>query len=156
MVGERQHPLLSTLLRLPFYLLAVSVMIPYYWMATNAFKTIPEIVRNPPTWWVHTFTLDNFFNPDAVPGAPKNSWSRPGAPCSGVSSIVSPPPITSIVFGFTATCAEAWPSPAELAIPTSSTTRRKAPMNKARTVPKAEARTDLRNSFMEAGGVLLK
>lgn len=73
MVGERPHPLLSTLLRLPFYLLAVSVMIPYYWMATNAFKTIPEIVRNPPTWWVHTFTLDNFFNPDAVPGAPKNS-----------------------------------------------------------------------------------
>lgn len=73
MVGERQHPLLSTLLRLPFYLLAVSVMIPYYWMATNAFKTIPEIVRNPPTWWVHTFTLDNFFNPDAVPGAPKDS-----------------------------------------------------------------------------------
>ncbi len=73
MVGERPHPLLSTLLRLPFYLLAVSVMIPYYWMATNAFKTIPEIVRNPPTWWVHTFTLDNFFNPDAVPGAPKDS-----------------------------------------------------------------------------------
>jgi len=29
-------------------------------------------------------------------------------------------------------------------------------MNKARTVPKAEARTDLRNSFMETGGVLLK
>ena len=69
---------------------------------------------------------------------------------------MSPPPITSIVFGFTFTWAEVWPSPAEPAIPTSSTMRRKAAMNKARTVPKAEARTDLRNSFMETGGVLLK
>ncbi|GHF42365.1 ABC-type glycerol-3-phosphate transport system permease component [Deinococcus metalli] len=73
MVGERPHPLLLWLLRLPFLALAVSVMIPYYWMATNAFKTIPEIIRNPPTWWIHTFTLDNFFNPDTVPGAARRS-----------------------------------------------------------------------------------
>lgn len=69
MVGERRHPLLHWLLRLPFFLLAVSVMIPYYWMVTNAFKTVPEIIRNPPTWWIHTFTLDNFFNPQAGSGA---------------------------------------------------------------------------------------
>lgn len=72
MVGERQHPLLLWLLRLPFLVLAVSVMIPYYWMATNAFKPIPEIIRNPPTWWIQTFTFDNFFNPDTVPGAARD------------------------------------------------------------------------------------
>ncbi|WP_188963158.1 carbohydrate ABC transporter permease [Deinococcus aquiradiocola] len=70
--------MLSTLLRLPFYLLAVSVMIPYYWMATNAFKTVPEIVRNPPTWWVHTFTLHNFYNPLTAPGAAKSSGEFQG------------------------------------------------------------------------------
>jgi hypothetical protein len=71
-----------------------------------------------------------------------------------VSSIVRPPPTTSIVFGLRFTASVPCLSPEELASPTSSTTRRKAAMNRARTVPKAEARTDLRNSFMEAGGVV--
>lgn len=65
MVGERLPAWLTGLLKLPFFILAISVMIPYYWMATNAFKPIPEIVHNPPTWWIHTFTFDNFYNPDA-------------------------------------------------------------------------------------------
>lgn len=68
MVGERRHPLISWLIKLPFLILAISVMIPYYWMLTGAFKTLPEIIRNPPTFVVRDPTLKNFLNPDYADG----------------------------------------------------------------------------------------
>lgn len=69
MVGERVNPWLMRLLKLPFYILALSVMIPYYWMATGAFKSLAEVVKNPPSFIVENPTLKNFFNPAYQDGA---------------------------------------------------------------------------------------
>ncbi len=47
----------------PLLLLVASVLLPYYWMAIGAFKTVPELVRQPPTFWVQKPTLQNFYDP---------------------------------------------------------------------------------------------
>lgn len=62
---ERPSPLLR-LARLPLWLLMASMMMPYYWMLTGAFKTAPELIRKPPTWWVEEPTLQNFYDPGFV------------------------------------------------------------------------------------------
>ena len=57
---------LTRLLRVPLWLLVASMLLPYYWMAIGAFKTAPELVQTPPTFWVQQATLQNFFDPDYV------------------------------------------------------------------------------------------
>lgn len=64
MVGERQNPWLVQLIRLPFYIIAITVMIPYYWMVIGAFKTLPELLRNPPTFIMREPTLNSFYSLD--------------------------------------------------------------------------------------------
>ena len=51
------------LARLPLWLLVASMLLPYYWMVTGAFKTPSELLRKPPTFWVEQPTLKNFHNP---------------------------------------------------------------------------------------------
>jgi len=68
MVGERRIGLLGLVWRLPFFLLALSMFAPYYWMLIGAFKTVQELMQFPPTFWVHRFTLNNFWDP--TPTAP--------------------------------------------------------------------------------------
>ncbi|HSW03517.1 carbohydrate ABC transporter permease [Aquabacterium sp.] len=54
------------LARAPLWLLVASMLVPYYWMAIGAFKTAPELVQQPPTFWVHKPTLQNFYDPGFV------------------------------------------------------------------------------------------
>lgn len=51
------------LARLPLWLLMASMLVPYYWMLIGAFKTAPELVQQPPTFWVDKPTLQNFHDP---------------------------------------------------------------------------------------------
>jgi ABC-type glycerol-3-phosphate transport system permease component len=64
MVGQHANPYLRQLVRLPFYLLAISVLFPYYWMVTSAFKPVNEIVRRPPPMFIERPTLQNFYDPE--------------------------------------------------------------------------------------------
>ncbi|MEK8031228.1 carbohydrate ABC transporter permease [Ideonella sp. DXS29W] len=50
----------------PLWLLVASMLLPYYWMLTGSFKTVSELVRKPPTYWVEEPTLKSFHNPDWV------------------------------------------------------------------------------------------
>lgn len=63
MVGQHTNPFLKQLIRFPFYVLAISVLFPYYWLVTSAFKPIDEIVRRPPPLIIEKPTLKNFHNP---------------------------------------------------------------------------------------------
>jgi multiple sugar transport system permease protein len=69
----------AELARLPLYLWAAVVLIPFWWMIIAAFKSVPELMRNPPTFFPQDPSLDSFYdpaapaaggepNPDAVPG----------------------------------------------------------------------------------------
>jgi len=58
-----------TLARAPLWLLLASMLVPYYWMTIGAFKTAPELVQQPPTFWVQEPTLQNFYDPDWVDDA---------------------------------------------------------------------------------------
>jgi ABC-type glycerol-3-phosphate transport system permease component len=51
-------------LRAPLWLLVPAMLLPYYWMAIGAFKTVGELLRQPPTLWPNAPTGRNFFNPD--------------------------------------------------------------------------------------------
>jgi ABC-type glycerol-3-phosphate transport system permease component len=51
------------LLRVPLWLLVPAMLLPYYWMAIGAFKQVAELLRQPPTLWPQSPTLQNFFNP---------------------------------------------------------------------------------------------
>ncbi|MCL6430009.1 MAG: carbohydrate ABC transporter permease [Anaerolineae bacterium] len=68
MVGEKRIGFFGFLWRLPFFLLALSMFVPYYWMLIGAFKTVQELTQFPPTLWVHKFSLNNFWDP--TPTAP--------------------------------------------------------------------------------------
>lgn len=68
MVGERKSLWFGQLLRLPFYLIAFTVMIPFYWMVLGAFKTLSELLQRPPTFVVLAPTVKNFFNADYAVG----------------------------------------------------------------------------------------
>jgi ABC-type glycerol-3-phosphate transport system permease component len=50
------------LARAPLWLLVASMLLPYYWMAIGAFKTVTELLRNPPTFTVENPTLQNFYD----------------------------------------------------------------------------------------------
>jgi ABC-type glycerol-3-phosphate transport system permease component len=53
-----------TLLRAPLWLLVPAMLLPYYWMAIGAFKTVGELLRQPPTLLPLAPTWRNLFNPD--------------------------------------------------------------------------------------------
>lgn len=64
------------LARLPLLALIVSVLVPYYWMAIGAFKTVPELMQVPPTFWVENPTINNFYDPGYVEGENvKGHWA---------------------------------------------------------------------------------
>jgi multiple sugar transport system permease protein len=65
MVGSKRVTAWDIALRAPFYLLALTVLAPYYWMVISAFKPVSELLRNPPTFWVQQPTLGNFYDPVA-------------------------------------------------------------------------------------------
>lgn len=55
-----------SLAQAPLWLLVASMLLPYYWMAIGAFKTVDELVQQPPTFWVDKPTLQNFYDPGFV------------------------------------------------------------------------------------------
>jgi multiple sugar transport system permease protein len=63
----------AELARLPLYLWAVVVLIPFWWMLIAAFKTVPELMKNPPTFYPEDPSLNSFYDSsindnDSVPG----------------------------------------------------------------------------------------
>ncbi|MCH7231481.1 carbohydrate ABC transporter permease [Glycomyces sp. L485] len=61
----RKRPnLLGELARLPLYLWAAVVLIPFWWMIIAAFKTVPELMRNPPTFFPQSPSADSFYDPE--------------------------------------------------------------------------------------------
>ncbi len=44
-------------------LLAISMLIPYYWMVLSAFKPVPELNRLPPRFYIENPALTNFYDP---------------------------------------------------------------------------------------------
>lgn len=64
------------LARLPLLVLIVSVLLPYYWMAIGAFKTVPELVQQPPTFVVEKPTLQNYYDPGFKEDSPSpDHWA---------------------------------------------------------------------------------
>lgn len=59
------------LAKAPLFVLVISVLVPYYWMGIGAFKTVPELVQNPPTFWVQKPTVQNFYDSGYVEGEAK-------------------------------------------------------------------------------------
>lgn len=69
----RKPNLAAELARIPLYLWAGVVLIPFWWMIIAAFKTVPELMKNPPTFYPEDPSLDSFYDPslggnDSVPG----------------------------------------------------------------------------------------
>ncbi|MFC7484544.1 ABC transporter permease subunit [Luedemannella flava] len=67
--GSLTRPSLGQrLATIPLYVLALSMLAPFYWMVISSFKSVPEITRSPPTWIPQDPTLNNFYdrvwNPD--------------------------------------------------------------------------------------------
>lgn len=61
MVGTRKSGW-RKILRLPLYLLALTMVLPYYWMVIGAFKSVPELKKVPPTFIVENPSLNNFYD----------------------------------------------------------------------------------------------
>lgn len=66
------HDWRAELLRLPLYLAGLSMLVPFYWMATAAFKPVPELTRNPPGFVPGDPTLDAFWEPRWDPAVRKD------------------------------------------------------------------------------------
>lgn len=54
--------------RIPLYLLAVTMLAPFWWMVIGAFKPVPELSRNPPGFLPADPSADNFHDPAWVAG----------------------------------------------------------------------------------------
>ncbi|MBN6055487.1 carbohydrate ABC transporter permease, partial [Nonomuraea sp. RK-328] len=52
------------LLRLPFYLLSLTMIAPFYWLVITVFKPPAELARTPPSFVPRSPTFDNFYDPD--------------------------------------------------------------------------------------------
>ncbi|MBP2703582.1 carbohydrate ABC transporter permease [Microbispora sp. RL4-1S] len=50
------------LLRLPFYLLALTMIAPFYWMVISVFKPVSELARQPPSFVPEHPTLTNLYD----------------------------------------------------------------------------------------------
>ncbi|CAN5895984.1 carbohydrate ABC transporter permease [soil metagenome] len=70
MVGEKENPLVAQLVRLPFILLALTMIVPYYLMAIGAFKPVTELIQTPPSFYVENPSFDNFYYP--TPNDPRH------------------------------------------------------------------------------------
>ncbi|MCC5578507.1 carbohydrate ABC transporter permease [Microtetraspora sp. AC03309] len=53
----------------PLYLLAITMIVPFYWMAITAFKPVSEITRNPPSFIPQSPTTVGFSDPEWNPTA---------------------------------------------------------------------------------------
>jgi multiple sugar transport system permease protein len=58
------------LLRLPFYLLALTMIVPFYWMVITVFKPFQEITRQPPSFVPAHPRLTSFYDPSWTPAHP--------------------------------------------------------------------------------------
>ncbi|PKO22754.1 MAG: sugar ABC transporter permease [Chloroflexi bacterium HGW-Chloroflexi-1] len=63
MINSGRRGWSGRLLRIPVLILAFTMVVPYYWMLTGAFKSVPELLKNPPTFYVARPTLNNFYDP---------------------------------------------------------------------------------------------
>ncbi len=63
MVGSNRSPWLKYGIRVPVFLLAMTMLLPYYWMVLGSFKTVPELVKVPPSFFITDPTLNNFYDP---------------------------------------------------------------------------------------------
>ncbi|MEV0234955.1 carbohydrate ABC transporter permease [Nonomuraea sp. NPDC050786] len=55
------------LLRLPFYLLSLTMIAPFYWLIITVFKPPRELAQTPPSFVPKSPTFDNFYDPDWTP-----------------------------------------------------------------------------------------
>jgi len=53
--------------RIPLYLLGLTTLAPFYWMVMAAFKPVPELTRNPPSFVPAEPSLNNFYDPQWSP-----------------------------------------------------------------------------------------
>jgi multiple sugar transport system permease protein len=53
----------------PLYLLAITMIVPFYWMVITAFKPVSEITRNPPSFVPQSPTTVGFSDPEWHPDA---------------------------------------------------------------------------------------
>ncbi|GAB3975859.1 carbohydrate ABC transporter permease [Actinoallomurus acanthiterrae] len=63
----RRRDVRGTLLRLPFYLLALTMIMPFYWMLITVFKPFSEVTRQPPSFVPEHPTFDSFYDPAWTP-----------------------------------------------------------------------------------------
>src|SRR5438105_1117228 len=50
------------LARLPFYLLSLTMVAPFYWMLISVFKPPPDITKVPPSFVPRHLSADNFYD----------------------------------------------------------------------------------------------
>jgi multiple sugar transport system permease protein len=55
------------LLRLPFYLLSLTMVAPFYWLLITVFKPPAELARTPPSFVPQAPTFANFYDPEWSP-----------------------------------------------------------------------------------------
>jgi len=48
---------------IPVLILAGFMVLPYYWMVTGAFKSVPELSKTPPSFTIDEPSLNNFYDP---------------------------------------------------------------------------------------------
>jgi multiple sugar transport system permease protein len=63
----RRRDVRGTLLRLPFYLLALTMIMPFYWMLITVFKPFSEVTRQPPSFVPEHPRFDSFYDPAWTP-----------------------------------------------------------------------------------------
>ncbi|GAA4622847.1 carbohydrate ABC transporter permease [Actinoallomurus vinaceus] len=63
----RRRDVRGQLLRLPFYLLALTMIMPFYWMLITVFKPFSEVTRQPPSFVPEHPTFDSFYDPAWTP-----------------------------------------------------------------------------------------
>jgi multiple sugar transport system permease protein len=52
-----------TIARFPLYVFGLTMLVPFYWMVTAAFKPVPELTRNPPDFVPRDPSFDAFYDP---------------------------------------------------------------------------------------------
>ncbi|TMR22164.1 carbohydrate ABC transporter permease [Nonomuraea turkmeniaca] len=62
--GSRRARINAHLLRLPFYLLALTMIAPFYWLLITVFKPPRELARTPPSFVPESPTFANFYDPE--------------------------------------------------------------------------------------------
>lgn len=72
-IGESAPTKWRHVRRIPFYLLTIIMMAPYYWMITSSFKGVEELNTQPPTFWPEDWVGKNYYDPtfstdNPVPG----------------------------------------------------------------------------------------